>query len=184
MASPEHIARRLQRLEWSTRYRPVHIATLLLGASAPESDADFLYCGKFEGEAGRLLEATGIPSAGKAGETVLAEFQRGGYFLAHMLDCPLEPGASGNGGGSMEALLASRIAPVFARIRRSLRPKRVVLFGEYLAPIVGTFSSGELHCPVVLDDGKPFALHALDPAARTEASSRLRQVLSRPAAAL
>src|SRR5437899_12101620 len=34
-ATAEHIARRLQRLEWTTRYRPVHIHTLLLGAYSP-----------------------------------------------------------------------------------------------------------------------------------------------------
>src|SRR5882724_4729003 len=42
-ASSEHIAKRLQRLEWTTRYRPVHIGTVLLGAFVPGDDAVFLY---------------------------------------------------------------------------------------------------------------------------------------------
>jgi len=43
MASAEHIARRLQRLEWTTRYRPVHISTLFLGAFSPRDEKEFLY---------------------------------------------------------------------------------------------------------------------------------------------
>jgi len=60
--SPQHIARRLQRLEWTTRYRPVHIATLLLGSVAPQSDAEFLYspAGEWAGEAKALLAAAGV----------------------------------------------------------------------------------------------------------------------------
>ncbi len=42
LASPEHIARRLQRLEWTTRFRPVHIGTLLLGATAPQNTSLFI----------------------------------------------------------------------------------------------------------------------------------------------
>ena len=42
-ASSEHTARRLQRLEWATRYRPIHLHTLLLGAISPADDANFLY---------------------------------------------------------------------------------------------------------------------------------------------
>ena len=124
-AAPEHIARRLQRLEWTTRYRPIHIATLLLGGVSPISDADFLYAGKFEGEAGRVLEAAGISPMGKSAETVLSEFQRGGLFLTYLLECPLD--------GSVtlpltaEALLERRAPSAATRIRRSLKPKRVIL---------------------------------------------------------
>src|SRR5881398_840720 len=66
MGSPEHIARRLRRLEWATRYRPVHIQTLLLGGVAPPQDAEFLYApgGDFRGEAESLLRAVGILFAG------------------------------------------------------------------------------------------------------------------------
>ncbi len=66
-ASPAHVAQRLQRLEWTTRYRPVHIGALLLGAIAPREDAEFLYApeGKFAGEAKRVLQATGVSTSGK-----------------------------------------------------------------------------------------------------------------------
>lgn len=172
-ASPEHIARRLGRLEWTTRYRPVHIGALLLGGVSPLADGDFLYSGKFEGEAARLLDAVGISAAGKLAETVLREFQRGGFFLTHALECPLEGG--GAAPGAREALLMGRGPLVMTRIRRSLKPKRVVLISEMLAPLCGTLSSAELGCPVILDDGHSFGLDSTRPA---EAVQHLREALA------
>src|ERR1700688_3058321 len=102
-ASPEHIARRLQRLEWTTRFRPIHISGLLLGGVSPLAEEDFLYAGKFSGEAGRLLEAVGISTAGKSSDAVLSEFQRGGCLVTHVLECPLEAGQAGE--SACEALL-------------------------------------------------------------------------------
>ena len=91
-ASTEHIARRLKRLEWTTQYRPVHINTLLLGSVSPREDKGFLYSptGEFSGEAALVLQAARISPTGKTAETVHAEFQRGGLFLTHVLECPLE----------------------------------------------------------------------------------------------
>src|ERR1700716_1652707 len=92
LASPEHVARRLQRLEWTTRYRPVHIGTLLLGSIAPPSDSDFVFspAGAGKGEAKVLLAAAGLSPEGKPAEATLAEFQRGGFLLTHVMECPLE----------------------------------------------------------------------------------------------
>src|SRR5229473_8185482 len=133
-ASAEHIARRLQRLEWTTRYRPVHINTLLLGAFSPLRDEDFLYAGggkegeEFRGQAAQILAAVGISTAGKTREAVHAEFQRAGFFLTHVLECPLE------GVGSLpldvHATLKERLAAVATRIRRSLKPRRVMVVTE------------------------------------------------------
>src|SRR5256885_2012376 len=62
LASADHIARRLQRLEWATRYRPIHINLLLLGAVAPTEDSDLIYslAGDWRGEAKTLLTALGV----------------------------------------------------------------------------------------------------------------------------
>jgi len=158
VASTEHIARRLKRLEWATRYRPVHIHTLLLGASSPMDERDFLYApvGELQGEAALLLEALGISSAGKNAEVVHGEFQRAGFFLTHVLECPLE------GGGSLpvdaRAALKGRLPALATRIRRSLRPKRVMAITEELAPVVEDILALDLGCPVMLDHGKPFRL--------------------------
>jgi hypothetical protein len=176
-ASPEHIARRLVRLEWATRYRPVHIGALLLGSVSPLAEQDFLYSGKFQGAAGRLLEAMGIATPGKSPETVLSEFQRGGFFLAHVLECPLE--TSEEEKASYQSLLAERVSQVLTRIRRSLKPKRVVLISASLAPLAARLSSAALGCPVILDHGKPFGLDSGD---FSGAAGHLRQALGLAAA--
>jgi hypothetical protein len=173
LASPTHIARRLQRLEWTTRYRPIHIATLLLGAVSPEADADFLYAGQFEGAAARLLEVTGLDRTGRSAEAILSEFQRGGYFLANVLECPLE--AAQDSQSALRDLLEERGAAVIARIRRSLKPKRVVLISEHLTPFVERLTSAELGCPVILDGNRPFAL---DSSVHSEGLARVRELLS------
>ncbi len=155
-ASAAHVAQRLQRLEWTTGYRPVHIGTLLLGAVAPGEDGEFLYSpeGKFAGEAQLVLQAAGVSAGGRSADAVLSEFQRGGFFLAHFLECPLEETNSGR----VQELVEHCLPPALARIRRSLKPKRVVLVSRQLAFAVARFQSANLNCAVVLDDGKPFVL--------------------------
>jgi len=177
-ASAEHIARRLQRLEWATRYRPVHINTLLLGAFSPQEERDFLYAPgeEFHGEAALLLDALGISTAGKTADAVHAEFQRAGFFLTHVLECPL--GKNAGQGAEAAALLAQRLQPVATRIRRSLKPKRVVLISQALGPILEKVLALELGCPVVLDNGKLFEF---DGPRRENTSARLREALARPA---
>jgi hypothetical protein len=172
--SPEHIAKRLRRLEWTTRYRPVHIGTLLLGAAAPGSDAEFLYAdgSGFDGEAGRVLAATGISPVGKSAEATLTEFQRGGFMLVHVLECPLDgpPDAQ-----TTQALLASQISRLLARIRRSLHPKRMAPVSSLLAPVVARLMEGEWGCALVLHENKPFAL---DGASADREVARLRDALA------
>lgn len=162
----------------ATRYRPIHIATLLLGAYSPGAEDEYLYSGKFAGEAGGVLEACGISAAGKAPEVILSEFQRAGFFLAHLNECPLEESCASPGDAA--ACLEKRIGAVAARIRRSLRPKRVVLISEFLAPLVPKLSSPELGCEVRLAQGKPFALNGAEGA---EAVRSLREAIRAGAAA-
>jgi len=160
-APAEHIARRLKRLEWTTRYRPVHIQTLLLGAFSPMDERDFLYApgGEFRGEAALLLDAVGISTAGKTAEAVHAEFQRAGFFLTHLLECPME------GGGGLPAdakvALKGRLAVLATRIRRSLKPRRVMAIAEELAVVVDNILALDLGCPLMLDHGKPFRLEGV-----------------------
>lgn len=179
-ASPEHIARRLRRLEWTTRYRPVHMHTLFLGAASPEPDAKFLYSpgDEFQGEAAALLEVAGIVATGKTADAVHVEFQRRGYFLTHVLECPLEIGHSG--GKSIGDLLAQRAPAVATRIRRSLKPKRVVLMGTDLEALAAAWLSGELGCPLLLENNKPFVL---DGTGLERTVTRLRAALEVPVAA-
>jgi hypothetical protein len=156
-ASPEHLTRRLQRLEWTTRYRPVHIQALLLAGIAPESDDAFLYSPDsiFQGEAANLLDALQIPRAGKSADAILTEFQKRGLFLAHVLECPLEPRVPPS---TAQLLLEKQLPAVIARIRRSLRPKRVVLFSSELAPLAGKITESALGFPVFTGPHGPFPL--------------------------
>src|SRR5579859_2449500 len=107
----------------------------------------------------------------------LGEFQRGGFFVTHVLECPLE--ASPSGQPSCDSLLLQRVTPVLARIRRSLKPKRVVLISELLAPLISRFSSAKLGCPVILDSGKPFNLNPSD---LSLGAQHLREALAAAAA--
>lgn len=174
-ASEEHITRRLQRLEWATRFRPVHIGTLLVGAIPPDSDSEFLYAtpSGFSGEAGIILAATGLSANREIPETTLAEFQKRGFLLAHVLDCPLDGGVSEL--AAIPSLLAARIPGFLARIRRSLRPKRLVPISGLLAPMLNQFQEADLRCEILLDAGQPFAL---DGDAREDAIARVRQTLA------
>lgn len=175
MASPEHMARRLRRLEWSTRYRPVHIDALFLGAFSPLEEKDFLYSprGEFHGEAGSLLAALGIVSAGRGADVVHAEFQRAGFFLTHVLECPLEKTLENR--ANEASLLAQRLKPLAARIRRSLKPKRVVLISEALGTVLESIQALDLGCPILLDTHKPYAL---DSSQSETAADSLRERLS------
>ncbi len=180
-ASPEHIAGRLQRLEWATRYRPIHLHTLLLGAIAPQAPAEFLYSPEqaHSGEAANTVVAAGISSAGKSADAIQSEFQRRGIYLTHVLECPLD-GPSGRADLLIDALIA-RLPTLFTRIRRSLKPKRLAFISGSLTPLVERFASAQLNCELVLDDGRAFALDHSNTAEVTAAMARFQDVLAVPA---
>ena len=176
-ASAEHIARRLRRLEGATRYRPVHIQTLLLGSVAPREDEEFLYspAREFRGEAAQLLRAVGVSFEGKSAEAVHAEFQGAGLFLAHLLECPLEDGQ--NSGPEVVDLLRQHLPAAASRIRRSLKPNRVMLVTDVPQPIVQDVLSVDVGCKIVSDCGKPFSWSS---SVEAISLSRFREMLSRP----
>lgn len=156
-ASPEHLVRRLQRLECATRYRPVHIQALLLGGVSPLHDADFLYFpeGRFQGEAGNVLEAVQLSTEGKPVDAVLAEFQKRGLMLTHILECPADPGLTD---AQVRQLLQDRLAATIARLRRSFKPKRIILISADLLPLLPALQLADLGCPVFPASSSPFFL--------------------------
>jgi len=173
-ADSVHIGNRLRRLEWATRFRPVHINALLLGGVSPDADDEFLYSpdGEFLGQALGLLDMAEIATGEKTREAVHMEFQRAGFFMTYALECPLAGDA--NREAALGGLLEQRVHHVIARIRRSLKPKRVVLIAESLNRVADRFSETHLGCPVILDGQKPFAL---DGAQHSDALLRLRSAL-------
>jgi len=173
-ATSAHLAKRFERLEWTTRYRPVHIGTVLFGAVAPALDSDFLYSpsGEFGGEAGRVLEAAGISQIGKTAEAALVEFQRQGLFLTYVLECALESASD----GQVQRLLNARFAATAARIRRSLRPKRIVPISRLMEPLLhGPNGPVDLGCSLVTDGDKAFSL---DDEGAEVSIAELRRVLA------
>jgi hypothetical protein len=179
-ASPEHIARRLQRLEWATRYRPIHLHTLLLGAISPLAPVEFLYSPEktHSGEAANLVAAAGISISGKSADTIQSEFQRRGIYLTHVLECPLD--APSSGPDFLTNAFITRLPALFTRIRRSLKPKRLAFVSRSLTPLIERFASAQLNCELVLDDGRAFPLDHLSPAELTAAIARVQDVLSVP----
>jgi hypothetical protein len=155
LADAEHFARRLCRLEWATRYRPVHIQALLLGGVAPKLDSEFLYApdAGFQGESGNILQAAQVPTEGKSHDAILSEFQKLGLMLSYILECPLDSGVEPGQTGELQE---KHLPAALARIRRSLRPKRVVLFSAELAKLAPKLRQVNLGCPIWPASGSPF----------------------------
>ena len=156
-ADQEHITRRLRRLEKMTRFRPIHVQALFLAAVSPLADGEHLYSAEdeFRGEGLALLRSLEIENAGRSVEATLAEFQRRGYLLTHILECPGEY----RDAAGLRTAMEQRIGATMARIRRSFKPKRVVLLGEELEPFVARFKAADLGAELLLtDSGQPFAL--------------------------
>jgi len=154
LADSEHITRRLRRLEWATRYRPVHIQTLLLSGICPQRDREFLYSPGLliDGEARNILQGVQVSPEGKSREAALTEFQKLGLMLAHVLECPLAD-ASVKG---VTAAFENQLPSVIARIRRSLKPKRVFLISGPLAQVADPLHHANLGCPVFPEGGGTF----------------------------
>src|ERR1700675_878873 len=180
-ASAEHLARRLQRLEWATRYRPIHLHTLLLGAISPLAPVEFLYSPEktHSGEAANLVAAAGISISGKSADAIQSEFQRRGIYLTHVLECPLDVPSTGP--DFLTNAFITRLPALFTRIRRSLKPRRLALISRSLTPLIERFASAQLNCELVLDDGRAFALDHSSPVEVTAAIARFQDVLSVPA---
>jgi hypothetical protein len=148
LADSVHISRRLERLAWTTRFRPLHIQALLLSGIAPINNSDFLYSANdsFHGEAATILQAVQVSAAGKSPESVQTEFQKLGLMLTHVLECPLDETVSP---AQAQTLLAKQLPVAITRIRRSLKPKRLLLLSAELLPLVEHFHNTTLGCPVL-----------------------------------
>ncbi len=103
-----------------------------------------------------LLDALQIPWEGKLPESYLGEFQKHGLFLMHLLECPLEP--KDLAAPAAQALLEKHLPLAIARIRRSLKPRRVALIAPDLLSLTGKLTESSLGCPVLLHLDKPFEI--------------------------
>jgi hypothetical protein len=182
-ASPEHIAARMQRLELVTRFRPIHIHMLFVALQPmlrleddfykpPESRDffdSFLTALNILPEADRrdlLLETSEIrpqtESSGRdGGPAMLLEFQKRGYFMTYLSECPVtQPASAGQGAEASAARECfSRLAPtLIKRIRFNYRPRRVVLLGTQMSPLIGVLEPAGLGPLLLLDRGAPLTI--------------------------
>jgi len=160
-ASPEHIAQRVRRLELATQFRPVHIGVLFLVLAPPHDEADDFYAAAASKEfADPFLNALNIPAptnmtahesdSAAAASALLAEFQRRGFFLASVSECPIpentEPAAT----------TITRLGPtLIRRIRFNYRPKHIAPVGQELAPLIGMLRDAGIAPILMADQGQP-----------------------------
>lgn len=124
----EHIRSRIERLEMATRYRPVHIQTLLVGTAPPERTEDYIYFSETKG----------------------AELQRNGIFLVYAVECPLPTGA--------HVIEAARRAAstLIKRLQFSYKPKSIVLFSPATAQLLPALREAGFGERLILRDGSVF----------------------------
>jgi hypothetical protein len=146
-ASPGHIAARLARLELATRFRPIHIDTLFVALQpTPRLEDDFYrppdsrnFFDSFLSAVNILPEARTPGREGNGREadiSRLLEFQRKGYYLAYLSECPLPAQENAN----MARASIARLAPtLIKRIRFNYKPKHIAVLGTQLGPLIEIF---------------------------------------------
>ena len=100
-----------------------------------------------------LVQCAGVTSDRTLNEaSALAEFQRHGFFLIGVVECPL--------GHLLDPPQAvHRAAPILLRrITVSYRPKSDALLSPLTHPLVAVLQESEWAPRLILDGGKPFAL--------------------------
>jgi len=158
-ASSEHIAGRVRRLEFSTRFRPVHMSVLFVALAPPVRPVDDFY-GPPESkeffdpflDALEIYSSTdraALGSDAQAADTArLAEFQRRGYYLAYLSECPMPEN------GEPAASTIARLAPTLVRrIRFNYKPKHVAPLGQELFPLIDLLRVAGIGPILTLDQG-------------------------------
>jgi hypothetical protein len=154
-----HIRSRIERLERTTRFRPIHIQVLFLAPAPPPQPADDFYrvttstkrsaaSQIFFDEIAKCIGRKPDDIANE--ESVLTEFQRRGFYLAYAVECPIE---------SPEQLAAAvtRLAStVLLRVNTSYKPKFVVPISQALRPLIPLFQSNSWGERLILHQGEPF----------------------------
>ncbi len=198
-AISSHLRRRYERLEWASKYRPIHIQVLLLNDAPPPLIDDFFYR---PGDAGgersgyhrilfqELMGGAGISLEQVASEEeALAEFQRRGFFLADICECPLEELASAAGESSKAFVRPAHIrkfaSTVIKRIEHSYMPKRIVPIGADSGEIIPALEQAGMSDRLVLENGRPiFDPYLGDPSGSAEFAASLGGRIAKALAAL
>jgi hypothetical protein len=166
-ASPEHIAARLERLELVTRFRPIHIQVLFVALDPmPRPEDEFYRPPESRQFFDSLLSALDFSThaesnAAEAAAANLLEFQRRGYYLTYLSECPLPPAhsASKSADKSAASECIARLTPTLVkRIRFNYKPKHVALLGTNLSPLIEIFGQAGMASLLLLDQGRPLTV--------------------------
>lgn len=155
-----HIRARIERLELATRCRPIHINVLLIDGAPPTALQDFFYAAAndrpsaprdhYFRELAKLATIQAEPPGRGENlppESVLAEFQRRGFFLTSAVECPVL---------NRDELTAAirRLAPaVLRRMQNSYKPKYIALISQPTAELIGPLREAGWRDRLVLDGG-------------------------------
>ena len=166
-ASPKHIAARMERLELVTRFRPIHIQVLFIALDPmPRPQDEFYRPPESRQFFDSLLSALDISNheesnATEAAAANLLEFQRRGYYLTYLSECPLplSNSTSENAHGSAASECISRLAATLVkRIRFNYKPKHVALLGTNLSPLIEILEQAGIAPLLLLDQGRPLTV--------------------------
>jgi hypothetical protein len=184
----EHVRARIERLEFSTRFRPIRIQVLFIDAAPPARPEDFFYRPVLDRSvrslASRMFfdemaKSVGIAPGPDLKElSVLTEFQRRNYFLAYAIECPVE------GYAEQEAAVRNLAPTIQKRVQASYKPKYILPLSLPTTDLVSLFQLIGWADRVVVDKGGPFIDPFLgDPQNQAEFGTnlgdRLHQALSR-----
>ena len=157
-ATQEHIGARIRRLELATQYRPIHIGILFVALAPPPRPEDDFYAPAQSREfSDSFLEGLEIPAASGGSTTEiatqrLAEFQRRGYFLSCLSECPLRSESD------VAETIHRQASDLVRRIRFNYKPKQVALLGTELAPLVEVLAKAGIGPSLILHNGLPLPL--------------------------
>ncbi len=171
-ADDQHVRERIERLEWATRFRPVHIHVLLISWAPPARAEDYFYrpsgapaLRSSESRAffDELLKAVGCASGSDSSEeAALAEFQRQGLFLSYVVECPLTTSQAAT------VAAASFFPTLLKRIQFSYRPKGVALISQETRSLVPLLQRAGWRDRLILENGLPFQMETRASANATE----------------
>jgi hypothetical protein len=134
-ASPGHVAERVNRLELATRFRPIHINVLFVAAAPSVRPEDDFYRPPESREFfDPLMKAVEIPGSGSDADR-LVEFQRRGYYLSYLSECPL------TGNDDVGAAISRLGVTLVRRIRFNYKPKHIAILGGNLSPLRDIFEN-------------------------------------------
>lgn len=156
-----HRRQRTERLELATRYRPIHIQVLFLDSAPPLRVEDYFYSVAKDrsvrsvGSRMYFDEITKVLGPRPSGtshneEALLADFQRRGFYLTHVVECPIEKEED------VESAIYRMAPKLLIRAQKSYQPKHILLLSQPTQHVVELLETEGWEGKLILDDDGPF----------------------------